>query len=175
MSKRSSGSGGSSGESPGRSTSRTEPRPDGVSVTKYELCELEPTASSVAPLLREVCTRDRRSLRQLAISAGERCDDTYIIGPVEAVFGFGTPPDEPHAATRTVETSSRSLFRVESSASPAVRGNMGRGRSVVPCSATKPPVLSGDPHAARTAAAVTNAKAADTQYTCRVKARRTVW
>ena len=48
MVKRISGSGGSSGALAGRITLMTEPAFDGVSVTKYELFESEPTAISVA-------------------------------------------------------------------------------------------------------------------------------
>ena len=86
----------------------TEPWPDGVSVTKYELCELEPTVSSVEPLAPAVLTRERRLTRQLVISAVERCDEKYIIGPVEPVFGV--LPDEPHAARTATGSSRRSLF-----------------------------------------------------------------
>jgi len=54
----------------------TEPAFDGVSVTKYELFESEPTAISVAVPTRDRRTRDKRLSRQLATYAGARCEDT---------------------------------------------------------------------------------------------------
>ena len=76
MLKRISGSGGSSGALAGCITLMTEPAFDGVSVTKYELFESEPTAISVAVPTRDRRTRDKRLSRQLATYAGARCEDT---------------------------------------------------------------------------------------------------
>ena len=53
----------------------TEPWPFGVSVTKYDASEREPTLISVVLPSRDVCTRGRRSSRQLAIDDAERADE----------------------------------------------------------------------------------------------------
>jgi hypothetical protein len=127
MSKRNSGSGGSSGAFAGRMTLTTEPAFNGVSVTKYEVFELEPIASSVVAPTRDVRTRDNRSSRQSAIDEGVRCDDRYIIGTEASRAG---PLEEPQAASRTTGASRRSRFIVGSSASAVMRGNLGRGQNV---------------------------------------------
>jgi hypothetical protein len=131
ISKRISGSGGSSGAFAGCITLMTEPELVGVSVTKYELFESEPTASCVAMPACDVRTRDKRPSRHSAMSAGARCEDTYTSGTDASRVG----PEEPHAVRQAVTAvrataegaSRRSLFMVRSSAFPALRGNVVRG------------------------------------------------
>ncbi|CAG4888912.1 hypothetical protein LMG31841_04310 [Paraburkholderia saeva] len=178
ISKRNSGSGGSSGESSGRSTLITEPWADGVSVTKYELCELEPTVSSVEPLTRDVSTRERRLTRQLAISTVERCDETYNIGSAELVFGV--LPDEPHAARTATGSSKRSLFMSPVVGVPVNAREHGARAERDTCSgnsqhsATKAVVLRTHAPRAMQRNGTQNRKAAITKYTRRYRMNRPI-
>src|ERR1700743_3801243 len=124
MSWRISGSGGSSELFAGCITLMTEPVFVGVSVTRYDGFELEPTESSVAVPMCETRTGDRFSWRQLAISAGARCDDTYTMGMDASRAG---PLEEPQAVrqavTATTGASRRSLFMGPIVSVPDYAGN----------------------------------------------------
>ncbi len=113
MAKRISSSGGSSPVP--RTTLITDPRPEGVSVMKYDPFEEEPMVRSVTPLFLDTCTRDRRLSRQRAMSDAGRADDAYTIGSAEALDSG--PRDEPHAARMARGARRISRFMVVSSAS----------------------------------------------------------